>query len=133
MITRVIHVTSVAALMTAGLTSANPDAEKFWAQWRGPYATGVSTQANPPLERSETKNVKWKVEVPGRGSASPVVWGDRLFLLSALPSTLPATAAHQPRGMVQPRIPHRFMVYAFDRHTGKIVWERVAREATPHE
>ena len=133
MIKYALFVASVAALMTAGLTAANPDAEKFWAQWRGPYATGVSTSANPPIEWSESKNIKWKVEIPGRGSASPVVWGDRLFLLTAVPATLPAAAGHQPRGMMQPRIPHRFMVYAFDRRTGKIVWERAAREATPHE
>src|SRR6185503_4606719 len=127
-----LSVIAVAAA-TVALVAASPDAEKFWPQWRGPYSTGVSTHANPPLEWSESKNIKWKVEIPGRGSASPVVWGDRLFLLTAIPSTVPGAAAHQPRGMVQPRVPHRFMVYAFDRHTGKIVWERVAREATPHE
>jgi outer membrane protein assembly factor BamB len=124
---------AVVAAMTAGVTAANPDADKFWPQWRGPLATGVSQHANPPLEWSETKNIKWKTEIPGRGSASPVVWGDRLFLLTAVPSALPAPGGHQPRGMVQPRIPHRFIVYAIDRHTGKTIWERVAREATPHE
>jgi len=133
MIKRVLSIAAVAGLMTVGLTAANPDAEKFWAQWRGPFATGVSTHANPPLEWSETKNVKWKVEIPGRGSSSPIVWGDRLFLLSAVPATVGTPESHQARGMVRPRIPHRFMVYAFDRQTGKILWERVAREATPHE
>jgi outer membrane protein assembly factor BamB len=122
----------VAAATTSGLAAAG-DADKFWPQWRGPLATGVSPRANPPLEWSETKNITWKVEIPGRGSASPVVWGDRLFVLTAVPSALPATAAHQPRGMVQPRVSHRFMVYAIDRRTGKTIWERVAREATPHE
>jgi len=48
-------------------------AERFWPQWRGPYATGVSKYADPPLEWSETKNVRWKVEIPGRGSASSSV------------------------------------------------------------
>lgn len=133
MIKRALRAIVVAAAMTAGLTAANPDADKFWPQWRGPFATGVSMHANPPLEWAETKNIKWKIEIPGRGSASPIVWGDRLFLLTAVPSSLPAPAAHQPRGMVQPKIPHRFVVYAIDRQTGKTIWERVAREATPHE
>ena len=61
------------------------------------------------------------------------MWGDRLFLLTAIPSNVSGAATHTPRGGLQPRVPHRFVVYAIDRHTGKTVWERVAREATPHE
>src|SRR4029079_2271800 len=61
-------------------------AERFWPQWRGPHATGVSKHANPPTEWSETKNIRWKVEIPCRGSSSPVIWGDRLYVLSAVPS-----------------------------------------------
>ena len=128
-----LHTLLVAALLSSAAGAANPDAERFWPQWRGPNATGVSAHANPPLEWSETKNIKWKVEIPGRGSASPVVWGDRLFLLSAIPSNAAINASHNPRGGIAPRVPHRFMVYAIDRRTGKTVWERIAREATPHE
>ena len=67
--------------------------ERFWPQWRGPYATGVSRHANPPTEWSETKNIRWKVEIPGRGSSSPVIWGDRLFVLSAVPIGVAGAAA----------------------------------------
>ncbi|PYR74541.1 MAG: hypothetical protein DMF86_18205, partial [Acidobacteria bacterium] len=111
----------------------DPAAEKYWPQWRGPYATGVSKTADPPIEWSETKNVRWKVEIPGRGSASPVVWGDRIFVLSAVPSGADAAAAHQPRGGVRPAVPHRYVVVALDRKTGKVIWQRTARESTPHE
>jgi outer membrane protein assembly factor BamB len=55
-----------------------------WHQWRGPEATGVAPHGNPPTEWSETKNIKWKVEIPGRGSASPIVWGDQIFVLTAI-------------------------------------------------
>jgi len=55
-----------------------------WHQWRGPEATGVAPKGNPPAEWSATKNIKWKVAVPGRGSASPIVWGDRIFILTAV-------------------------------------------------
>ena len=55
----------------SGLAAPDAAAERFWPQWRGPYATGVSKYADPPTEWSETKNIRWKVEIPGRGSASP--------------------------------------------------------------
>ena len=86
-----MHVT-VATLCAAVLISwqaaDHTDNERFWPQWRGPYATGVSRTADPPIEWSETKNIRWKVELPGRGSGTPVVWGDRLFVLSAVPAQL---------------------------------------------
>ena len=127
----VVAVGMLSLRLTGG--AMDPAAEKYWPQWRGPYATGVSKTADPPIEWSETKNVRWKVEIPGRGSASPVVWGDRIFVLSAVPSGADAAAAHQPRGGVRPAVPHRYVVVALDRKTGKVIWQRTARESTPHE
>ena len=124
----------VGFLLFASLLAA-PDAtgERYWPQWRGPYATGVSKYADPPTEWSETKHIRWKVEIPGRGSSSPVVWGDRVFVLSAVPAGQAGDASHAPRGGVRPRDVHRFIVLAIDRRTGNVVWERTAREAQPHE
>jgi outer membrane protein assembly factor BamB len=124
---------ALAAERPPSAPAPEPTAERFWPQWRGPYATGVSKTADPPIEWSETKNIRWKVEIPGRGSASPIVWGDRVYVLSAVPAELTGAASHAPRGGVQPRDIHRFMVLAIDRRTGKVVWERTAREAQPHE
>ena len=77
------------------------EAERFWPQWRGPLMTGVAPRATPPLEWSETKNVRWKVAIPGKGSSTPVVWGDRIFVLTAVPTgepkPVPATAILRPR------------------------------------
>jgi outer membrane protein assembly factor BamB len=112
-------------------TTPSKAAEEFWPQWRGPYATGTSKHATPPLEWSETRNVRWKVEIPGRGSATPIVWGDRLFVLTAVPSGAALEASHAPRGSAPS--PHRFQVLAIDRATGRVVWERTAREEAPHE
>jgi outer membrane protein assembly factor BamB len=127
----------IAALATGALTllEASPDttSEKYWPQWRGPHATGVSKTADPPTEWSETKNIRWKVEIPGRGSASPVVWGDKVFVLSAVPVGVDIAASHQPRGGIRPPLPHKFVVMALDRKTGKVVWEKTARETLPHE
>ena len=67
----------------ANLLAQDFDREKLnnWHQWRGPLATGVAPNATPPTEWSEEKNIQWKVAIPGQGSASPVVWGDRIFIL----------------------------------------------------
>ena len=55
-----------------------------WPHWRGEAGNGVSSTAKPPTEWSATKNVKWKVAVPGLGSGSPVVWGDQVFVTTAV-------------------------------------------------
>jgi outer membrane protein assembly factor BamB len=115
------------------LAETDPAAERFWPQWRGPHATGVAPHAKPPIEWSETKNIRWKIEVPGRGSSSPVVWADTMFLTTAVPAGASLADSHLPRGGVEPRTAHRFVVMAIDRATGKVVWERVAKEETPHE
>jgi outer membrane protein assembly factor BamB len=120
-----------AALMLAATIASDGAGERFWPQWRGPHATGVSRHATPPIEWSETKNVRWKVEIPGRGSSSPVVWGDDLFLLSAVPVGVDGPASHQSRSTMQPRDVHRFIVLAIDRRTGRIKWERTAQEERP--
>jgi outer membrane protein assembly factor BamB len=104
---------------------------RFWQQWRGPDGTGVSRTATPPLEWAEGKNIRWKIEVPGRGSATPVVWGDRLYLTTAVPTTVQGDATHAPLGRTP--VAHKYVLMAIDRKTGKVVWERVAKEETPHE
>ena len=126
-----------AALAIASLTLVNAAADttsdKYWPQWRGPYATGVSKTADPPVEWSETKNIRWKIEIPGRGSGTPVVWEDKVFVLSAVPVGIEGAAAHAPLGGSPARVPHKFVIMALDRKTGKVIWERTAREHTPHE
>jgi outer membrane protein assembly factor BamB len=131
--TRLSLVAFAAALVAAAHAAPDPAAEKYWPQWRGPYATGVSKTADPPVEWSETHNIRWKVEIPGRGSGTPVIWGDKVFVLSAVPVGVEGAAAHQPRGGIQPRVPHRFVVMALDRKTGKTIWQRTARDVMPHE
>src|SRR4029434_5204293 len=96
-----------AALMLAATIASDGAGERFWPQWRGPHATGVARHATPPVEWSETRNVRWKAEIPGRGSWSPVVWGDRLFLLSAVPVGVEGPQSHQSRAAIQPREVHR--------------------------
>ncbi len=119
-------------LPVIGLHGAVND-ERYWAQWRGPAMTGVSKTAKPPVQWGEGKNIKWKVEIPGRGSSSPIVWNDRVYVLTALPVGVKGPAQHEPRGALPQRGVHQYKVMALDRKTGKTVWEHVAREEEPHE
>ncbi len=57
---------------------------KNWHQWRGPHGDGSARDSNPPTEWSTTKNVKWKVAVPGKGSSSPIIWEDKVYLMTAI-------------------------------------------------
>lgn len=108
-------------------------ADRFWPQWRGPRADGTSSTANPPLEWSESRNIRWKVRMPGRGHSTPALWSDRLYVTTAVPVGVTGDAEHAPRGAANPRGRHQFTVLAIDRLTGRTVWERVATEAEPHE
>ncbi|HTL59299.1 MAG TPA: PQQ-binding-like beta-propeller repeat protein [Candidatus Limnocylindrales bacterium] len=106
------------------------DSEKYWPQWRGPLGSGVAPQADPPLTWGESNNIKWKLAVPGEGDATPIVWGDRIFLLSAVAAANESTEAGKEKG---PNGTYRFTVFCVDRNSGKILWQKVARETSPHE
>ncbi len=126
---------------TSGLAQEATDSDRFWPQWRGPLGTGVAPHGEPPVEWSESTNVRWKVEIPGRGSSTPVIWGDRLFVLAAVPTGEEVRS----RGGLLTRVRRRFMggspathvqqfrILALDRRDGHVIWERVALEELPHE
>src|SRR5262245_2145694 len=82
--------------------SANAD-PAHWPQWRGPFFNGVARTA-APVESSETKNIKWKIAIPGRGFSTPVIWGNRIFLTTAIPTgkvAQPAAAPEQTQNPTQ--------------------------------
>jgi outer membrane protein assembly factor BamB len=106
-----------------------------WPRWRGPFDTGMA-RGDAPLRWSDSENVAWKTPIPGRGFSSPVIWGDRLFLTTAVPERAPEApepARRGPGGGVAAGVPHRFLVMAIDRKSGRVLWERVAISAAPHE
>ena len=107
-----------------------------WPQWRGPFFNGMA-RGDAPAEWSDSKNIKWKTEIPGRGFSTPVVWGERIFLTTAIQTgTAPETTQAAPaegRRAGGALVEHRFEVLALDRKTGKILWQRTAKTATPHE
>ena len=69
-----------------GAGSDAPDHDDFWPQWRGPRATGVAPRGDPPVEWGENHNVRWKTAIPGRGLSTPIVWGELVFVTTAIPS-----------------------------------------------
>lgn len=98
-----------------------------WAHWRGPAGNGSSPDAKPPVKWSATKNVKWKVPVPGRGSGSPVVWENQVFVVSAV-------ATDGGLGFDGERLSKlAFKLFCFDRGTGKLLWEKTSTTAIPHQ
>jgi outer membrane protein assembly factor BamB len=99
-----------AALLLA-LTVASPASAENWPCWRGPRLDGTSRETNVPIHWSASSNVVWKAELPGSGHASPIVWGDRVFTVSALPET-------------QDRL-----LLCLDRQTGKLLWQKTVLTA----
>lgn len=147
-------VVSLASLVcsTSPALAQNDEASRNWPQWRGPTSDGVAAHANPPVKWSETENVKWKVAIPGRASASPIVWGDRVFVVSAVRTdrTGDAKKVEAPADPKQPQRStrpgggggkrgespteiHEFVLLCLDRDSGKILWQKKAAEAVPHE
>ncbi len=115
--------------------AVNPLAQ--WGQWRGPLATGAAPKADPPVEWSETKNIRWKTKLPGLGHSSPVVWGSLVFV-----TTAEMTGAKKPftgvtpdgaHNNMNPLFDHQFAVMAIDRQTGAVVWRRTVATRQPHE
>ena len=101
-----------------------------WGHWRGDAGNGISLSAKPPVEWSAEENVKWKVAIPGRGSGSPVIWGNQVFVVSAVPAGEGAGAGRKGRGSL-PEL--KFVLLSFDRASGKLQWQQTATVATPHQ
>jgi len=111
-------------------------AAQQWPQFRGPEGSGVADNQRPPVgwNVESGRNVVWTTPIPGLGHSSPVVWGDRLFLTTAISS--------DPKSVFEPvlkgeqdfrtdRARHQWRVYALDRATGRILWDRLAYEGAP--
>ena len=120
------------------LAAANASAADLpWPAWRGPSATGVSPDANPPVEWSESKNIAWKVPAPGSGHSSPVIAEGRIFLCAEVPVGAPvppvydnAPGSHDNVGVDRT---HEFFVTALDLATGKTLWRTSVAKTFPHE
>ncbi len=134
------------------------ETEASWPRWRGPQDNGVAA-SDAPLQWDTSKNVKWKKAIPGKGHSTPIIWGDKIFLTTAVPtkeveSPAESAASIEPppppvrrsgkrgkgkrgRGRGRhPQIPlveHSFELICLDKNNGKTLWRKVATVETPHE
>lgn len=136
------------SLASTGLAEKVTDsaAQHNWPHWRGPLANGVAPYADPPIEWSQDSNIKWKVALPGKGSSSPIVWDNRIFILTAIKTDREGTAKDPPDSrdadapprfnpfhIERPTHYYQFVVLCFDRRGGELLWKQVACEVVPHE
>lgn len=127
-----------AAVVAAVLVGTAAESPPAWPSFRGPHASGVAASQNLPLEWDvpRGRHVRWRVRVPGLAHSSPIIWGDRVFVTSAISSRGEATFR---RGLYgagdasDDRSPHQWTVSAYDLHTGSLLWHRVAYEGVPRE
>lgn len=151
--------TFVASSDTESLAQKN-DAVAFWPNFRGPLNNGTSATATPPTSWSDKENVAWKRKIPGRGSSSPIVIGNRVYITAAAPADADKDAPKPPsqdelikkydadgdgklnrnerrqarselrKAMLRKQ---QFKVLCYDRASGDQIWEKVATEAMPHD
>ena len=93
--------------------------ESNWPTWRGPLANGIAPKSNPPVTWSETQNIKWRTPVEGKGFSTPIVWGNIVFISTAIPKEAAAGSTLKP---------YIFKVVALNRADGKILWETTVTE-----
>lgn len=122
--------------VVCGQTSAPADSPQ-WASWRGPDQTGFHPDANPPSSWSATENVRWKVEIPGRGHSSPVVFGSHIYLTTAIKTEKRVPPRMSGRPGAHDNLPvdaeHEFFVLCVSRESGQVLWKTSVNRAIPVE
>ncbi|NVO10903.1 MAG: PQQ-like beta-propeller repeat protein [Bacteroidales bacterium] len=134
------------SLTLLGLQLTAQNSIDNWPNWRGPNVDGVSPNGVPPIEWSETKNIKWKTPIPGKGIGTPVVWGNQIFITTAIEldkkatdeaiKKLKKTSSTMLKIVGMSEITENFLqfvVYSINRSTGEINWKKIMREQYPHE
>ena len=120
--------------------SEPPSSQDFaanWHQWRGPNADGSAAESAKPLVAWDAKkNLQWTADLPGEGSATPVVWRNQVFILSAQKTDRKAetpVVPHETAKTIPPNVYYRFNVTSIDLRTGLVQWQVMATEQVPHE
>ncbi len=123
--------------------SVSSSASSSWPQWRGPEQSGLAEESNPPANWSETDNIRWKVPVDGEGWSTPIIWGDRIFLHTAIPydANLPVPNVipeGTPNIRSHPDVEatwkaQRIGIICLRRCDGKELWRRMIFEGMPHQ
>jgi len=128
-----------ACIFVVSAPEARPQeaAERFqWPSFRGPAASGVADGQNPPTswDPATGHNVLWSTAIPGLGHSSPIIWGDRIYLTTAVSSDPDSVFRYGTDGRQDrrsDRSPHAWWVYAIDRPSGRVVWTRQVSSGSP--
>jgi len=116
----------------------NPDPTRQWFMYRGNYANGTLDNANLPktwdVETGE--NIAWKIEIPGLGHSCPIVWGDKVFITSAVSSEDKKDVQPGIYGSIDPvqdNSVYSWNIYCINKKTGDIEWEKTAHQGIPEQ
>ena len=135
---KLLAISLVLVALTISSAAQKPRAGTNWPSFRGDHAAGVADGSNLPEQWDAEKgvNIKWKARIPGLSHSSPVVWGDRLFVTTAISSRGNATFKKGLYGdgdASEDRSSHQWKLYCIDKKTGKVLWEQIAFEGEPRE
>lgn len=116
--------------------SAQVNPERQWPSYRGYMLSGVLDNAGLPdnFDLKKNTNILWKAEVPGLGLSSPVIWGDKLFITTAVSNADKAGFKPGIYGSVEPvkdSSVHEWKVICYDRKNGKLIWEKTSCKGIP--
>ena len=106
-----------------------------WPSFRGPNASGVAEGTNPPVtwDLEKSQNVLWKTDIPGLSHSSPIVWGNNIFVITAVSSEAKPTFKAKDRGidLANDDARHTWMIFALDKRNGRVIWTEKAYEGVP--
>ena len=105
-----------------------------WPSFRGPNASGVAEGTNPPVtwDLEKSQNVLWKTSIPGLSHSSPIVWGNQIFVITAVSSEAKPTFKAKDRGIdLATDASHTWMIFALDKRNGRVIWTEKAYEGVP--
>src|SRR5688572_17467549 len=132
--TKLNRLCSLLVLLFASYQSNETFAQTNWPQWRGIDGSGISSESGLPTEWSESKNIRWKSPIPGRGHSSPIVWGTRVFLTTSIEGPIvPGAEAvrHYRKGQeylhpdsVGADHSYTMKLLCLDLESGKVLWEK---------
>ena len=106
-----------------------------WPSFRGPNASGVAEGTNPPItwDLEKSQNVLWKTNIPGLSHSSPIVWGNNIFVITAVSNDSSSTFNAKDRGidLAKDDAKHSWMILALDKRDGRVLWSQKAYEGVP--
>lgn len=116
------------------LTAAAVPAQN-WPSFRGPNGSGVADGTKPPTTWNAEKqqNILWKTAIPGLSHASPIIWGNRVFVITAISSDAKASFNAKDRGIdsANDDVKYTWRIYGLDKQTGRVIWDETAYEGVP--